>query len=91
MEIGPVADGSTAKARAANALRKRRKLIHDVFEDAYQYMKTGGLLRQVINRLESDIDFNDSESRHLFGDIYEQILRDLQGPGTPASTTRRGL
>lgn len=50
-------------------------------------MKNGTLLRQVINRINrinrinDDIDFNDSKKRHLFGDIYEQILKDLQSAG----------
>ena len=48
-----------------------------MFEDAYNYMKSGTLLRQVINKI-NGIDFNDSDDRHLFGDIYEKILRDLQ-------------
>ena len=37
--------------------------------------------RQVINKLNEDFDFNRSEDRHVFGDIYEQILRDLQSAG----------
>jgi type I restriction enzyme M protein len=41
---------------------------------------TGLLMRQVINKI-YEIDFNISEDRHLFGDIYEQILRDLQSAG----------
>lgn len=94
MEVGPRVDGDSAKAKAAQALRARRLLLNSVFEDAYQYMKSGTLLRQVINRLQADIDFNDSKSRHLFGDIYETILRDLQGAGnageyyTPRAVTQ---
>jgi len=52
----------------------RHKVIHDTFEDAYQYMKSGTLLRQVINKLNESLDFNRSEDRHVFGDLYEQIL-----------------
>jgi type I restriction enzyme M protein len=76
------------------ALRRRRALVKGVFEDAYQYMKSGILLRQVINRVQEEIDFNDSRSRHLFGDIYEQLLRDLQSAGnageyyTPRAVTQ---
>src|SRR5512146_2312846 len=44
-------------------------------------MKSGTLLRQVINKLNEGINFNRTEDRHLFGDIYEQILRDLQSAG----------
>jgi len=94
MDIGPKVKGRDAKARAARALRSRRALVRDLFSDAYQYMKSGTLLRQVINKLQADIDFNDSQNRHLFGDIYEQILRDLQGAGnageyyTPRAVTQ---
>ena len=66
---------------AIEMLRRRRTLVKSVFEDAYQYMKSGTLLRQVVNKVQEAIDFNDSRSRHLFGDIYEQVLRDLQGAG----------
>ncbi len=68
-------------------------VIQAVFEDAYNYMKNGTLIRQVINKL-NEIDFNSSQDRHLFGDIYEQILRDLQSAGnageyyTPRAVTQ---
>lgn len=55
-------------------------VVRDVFADANNYMKNGTLIRQVVNKL-TEIDFNRSEDRHLFGDIYEQILRDLQSAG----------
>ena len=55
-------------------------LIRMVFEGANNYMKNGTLMRQVINKI-NDIDFNASEDRHLFGDIYEKLLKDLQSAG----------
>lgn len=58
----------------------RAKIIHDVFEDAYNYMKSGTLIRQVINKI-CEINFNNSTDRHTFGEIYEQILKDLQSAG----------
>ncbi len=79
MDIGPVVEGDSPQALRAQTLRRRRVLVKSVFEDAYQYMKSGTLLRQVVNKLQEDINFNDLESRHVFGDIYEQLLRDLQG------------
>jgi type I restriction enzyme M protein len=94
LEAGPAVAADDAEGRAQNALRRRRLLIRGVFEDAYQYMKSGTLLRQVINKLQADIDFNDAANRHLFGDLYEQILRDLQNAGnageyyTPRAVTR---
>ena len=57
------------------------RVVGSVFEDAYNYMKSGTLLRQVINTIEEDVDFNSSTDRHLFNDIYEKILADLQSAG----------
>ena len=58
----------------------RARTVRDVFEDAYNYMKSGQLVRQVINRIDG-IDFNNLSERQHFGDIYEQILNDLQSAG----------
>ena len=68
-------------------------VVKEAFSDAFNYMKNGTLLRQVINKL-NEIDFTSSEERHLFGDLYEQILKDLQSAGnagefyTPRAVTR---
>ena len=58
----------------------RRRVVRDVFEDAYNYMKSGQLLRQVVNKI-AQIDFNNLTERQHFGEIYEQILNDLQSAG----------
>jgi type I restriction enzyme M protein len=58
----------------------RRRVVREVFEDAYNYMKSGQLMRQVINKI-NQVDFNDLAERKHFGDIYEQILNDLQSAG----------
>ena len=55
-------------------------LIKNAFEDATNYMKNGTLLRQVVNKI-NEIDFNSSDDRHLFGDIYEKLLSELQSAG----------
>lgn len=55
-------------------------LVRTVFEDANNYMKNGTLMRQVINKI-NGIDFNVSDDRHMFGDIYEKLLKDLQSAG----------
>jgi len=74
--------------------RERGALLISVFDDAYNYMKNGTLLRQVINKINQDIDYNSVDTRHLFGDIYEQILKDLQNAGnageyyTPRAVTQ---
>lgn len=68
-------------------------VVRSVFEDAFNYMKSGTLMRQVINKLE-EIDFNRADDRHHFGDIYEKILSDLQSAGnagefyTPRAVTQ---
>ncbi len=72
----------------------RGYLIRSVFEDAYNYMKSGTLMRQVINKINENIDFNKAKDRHLFGDMYEKILKDLQSAGnageyyTPRAVTQ---
>ena len=42
-------------------------VVKEAFSDAFNYMKNGTLLRQVINKL-NEVDFSDSKERHLFGD-----------------------
>ncbi len=59
---------------------KRALIIKEIFEGTNNYMKNGTIIRQVLNQL-NEIDFNNSEDRHVFGDIYETILRDLQSAG----------
>jgi type I restriction enzyme M protein len=58
----------------------RQRVVRGVFEDAYNYMKSGQLIRQVVNKI-NDVDFNNLAERRHFGDVYEQILNDLQSAG----------
>lgn len=68
-------------------------LIRMTFDDTNNYMKNGTLMRQVVNKV-NGINFNSSEDRHIFGDIYEKILKDLQSAGnagefyTPRAVTQ---
>ena len=55
-------------------------IVRTAFEDNNNYMKDGILLRQVINVID-EIDFEEYEDRHAFGEIYETILRSLQSAG----------
>lgn len=59
---------------------RSQSIVKEVFEDINQYMKDGILLRQVINVI-NEIEFDDAEDRHMFGDIYEGILKELQSAG----------
>ncbi|HEX9941136.1 MAG TPA: class I SAM-dependent DNA methyltransferase [Thermoanaerobaculia bacterium] len=70
----------TLKELSGTAKNGRRRMVRDVFEDAYNYMKSGQLMRQVINKINA-IDFNNLVERQHFGEIYEQILNDLQSAG----------
>lgn len=65
---------------ATGAESHRRRVVRAVFEDAYNYMKSGQLLRQVINKI-NEVDFNNLADRQHFGDVYEQLLNDLQSAG----------
>ena len=71
----------------------RRRVVRDVFEDAYNYMKSGYVMRQVLNRI-NEIDFNILKERQHFGAFYEQLLNDLQSAGnageyyTPRAVTQ---
>lgn len=59
---------------------RSQTIVKEVFEDINQYMKDGVQLRKVINIID-EIDFTDTEDRHMFGDIYEGILKGLQSAG----------
>ena len=61
-------------------LASRARVVRSVFEDAYNYMKSGQLMRQVVNKI-NEVDFNDLAERKHFGEIYEQLLNDLQNAG----------
>ncbi|WP_437533852.1 class I SAM-dependent DNA methyltransferase [Sorangium sp. So ce726] len=84
----------TLKALPAGGKNARvAAVVRGVFEDAFNYMKSGTLMRQVINKL-NEIDFNKTSDRHQFGEIYEKILGDLQSAGnageyyTPRAVTQ---
>ena len=85
---------ATLKSLRGGAERDPRGyVVRSVFEDAYNYMKSGHLLRQVINKL-GVIDFNRQSQRHQFNDLYEKLLKDLQSAGnagefyTPRAVTQ---
>lgn len=75
-ELFPALKGLPISAQPGD----RRRVVRNLFEDAYNYMKSGQLIRQVVNKI-SDVDFNSLTERQHFGEIYEQILNDLQSAG----------
>ena len=68
----------TLQNLASESEDPRARVVQSVFADSYNYMKSGGLIRKVLNKIQEGFDFNKSTERHAFGDIYEQLLRDLQ-------------
>lgn len=68
-------------------------IVRIAFEESHNYMKDGTLLRQVINKINS-INFNSSDDRHTFNDLYETLLSSLQSAGdageyyTPRAVTQ---
>jgi type I restriction enzyme M protein len=88
-----VDDTLLPKLKNLSGSDRMTSLIRMAFEDANNYMKNGTLMRQVINKI-NDIDFNASDDRHMFGDIYEKLLKDLQSAGnagefyTPRAVTQ---
>lgn len=85
-----------ARLKSLNATPQnnpRGYVVRGVFEDTYNYMKSGHLLRQVVNKL-NVINFNRQSERHQFNDLYEKILKDLQSAGnagefyTPRAVTQ---
>lgn len=75
-------------------LKKRKFLIRDVMEGVNNFMKSGTLLRQVVNKINDEIDFEGVKGSHLFNGLYEGMLKDLQSAGkagefyTPRPVTR---
>lgn len=64
-----------------NIENKRALLVREVFGGNNNYMKSGQLFRQVVNEL-NKIDFHASKDRHVFGQVYETILKELQSAGS---------
>ncbi len=72
----------TLKSLPVNASTPIQKaIVQTVFADANQYMKDGVLLRQVINVID-DLELDNYEESHAFGEIYEAILKELQSAGS---------
>lgn len=69
-----------ALRKLSGGANPRTLIVREAFEDSYNYMKSGTLLRQVINKINS-IDFTVRADRHQFNDLYEKLLKDLQGAG----------
>jgi type I restriction enzyme M protein len=78
----------------SNDPKRRKWLVRDVMQGVNNFMKSGTQLRQVINKINQDINFDDVKTSHLFNGLYETMLKDLQSAGkagefyTPRPVTR---
>ncbi len=86
----PVLKGSTVKDSSGAIVQGiqivpdtpvKKAIVRSAFENANNYMKDGVLLRQVVNVID-ELDLNDYEENHAFGEIYESILKELQSAGS---------
>ena len=59
---------------------RRRTVIRNIFAGNYNYMKSGTIMKKVINEI-NKIDFNRAKDKQVFGRIYEDMLRELQSAG----------
>ncbi len=59
---------------------RRALIVREVFEGNHNYMKSGINIRKVLNKL-NELDFNVAKDRHAFGELYENILKELQSAG----------
>ena len=59
---------------------KRALIIREVFDGNNNYMKSGTNIRKVLNKL-NEIDFNTTNDKDAFGELYETILKELQSAG----------
>jgi len=84
---------ATLKGLTSARNPKRAALVKEVFDGSNNYMKSGYEMRKVINKL-NEIDFNNSDDKHIFGNIYESILQELRDAGnkgeyyTPRAVTQ---
>ena len=84
---------ATLKGLTSARNPKRAALVKEVFDGSNNYMKSGYEMRKVINKL-NEINFNNSDDKHIFGTIYESILQELRAAGnkgeyyTPRAVTQ---
>jgi len=58
-------------------LEPRQKIVRKVFQGLTQHMRDGYQLRQLID-LVNELNYHDAKQRHLFGQMYEDMLRIMQ-------------
>jgi len=68
------------KELKVNQNDNRGRVVRNVLEDTFNYMKSGTTMRRVLNEL-NEYDFNKQSDRHIINDYYEKLLKGLQSAG----------
>ena len=58
-------------------LEPRQMIVRKVFQGLTQHMRDGFQLRQLIDMV-NELNYHDAKQRHLFGQMYEEMLRIMQ-------------
>ena len=59
----------------------KKMVVKNTFEDIHNYMKSGIYIRKLVTRINERVDFIDATKKHVFNDLYEGMLKDLQSAG----------
>ncbi len=60
-----------------SGLEPRQRIVRKVFSGLTQHMRNGYQLRELVN-LVNELNYHDAKQRHLFGQMYEEMLRIMQ-------------
>ena len=81
-ELFPAIKGMVIPPKSSDVslerLRRRLLMIRQSFTDMNNYMTNGTAMRELINYLHANIEYDNSGQRDAFGDMYESFLHDLQ-------------
>lgn len=58
-------------------LEPRQTIVRKVFQGLTQHMRDGFQLRQLVDMV-NELNYHDAKQRHLFGQMYEEMLRIMQ-------------
>lgn len=100
-ELLPVLRGESIKINGEDKVlfysdSPRARLVKSFMNRTINYSQDGIQLRKVVN-LFDEVDFDETDDTHEFSDIYESMLKSLQGAGragefyTPRALTSFGI
>lgn len=76
----PTKDASGAERVLFASESPRALLVKEFMQRTHNYAQNGVQLRQVLDLFE-EVDFSDADDTHEFNDVYETMLKSLQGAG----------